>query len=348
MNQASTLKQRRALQLLALAALVTLIWIAHPVGVGLFLGVLLAFTMEPIQNRLRARRWNPRIAALVCMLVTVTVATVAVVTFAVLFVTRGVTAVRALPPLVAPNGELRKLAERSLLEVHANPAAVFAHIETQAVSLESGAAGFAARIASATFAGLLTVLFTSLAMYYVLRHWDEIVSRAERDLPFNPRHTRALLGQFRKVGSDVLRGTVVTGVIQGALAGLGYWACGLPDPAFFGVLTAAASVVPAIGTALVWIGAAAYLMATHHVAAGVAELLYGAFVVGIVTDYVIRPRLVRGSTGVPAVLTFVSLFGGVEIFGVVGLIVGPVIVTLCLAVLKTYEEELGASTDPPV
>jgi predicted PurR-regulated permease PerM len=342
----STVRQIRALQFLALAALVTLLWIARTVGVGIFLGILSAFTVEPIYTRLRAREWSPRVAALSCVLGTVIIATAAVASFAVLFVTRGVALAQSLPPLLAPTGALRTLAVSALGVVHVDPASAFAHLEGQAANVESRAAGIAAGIAGATFAGLLTILFMALSMYYVLRHWNEIVSRAEVDLPFNPRHTRALFGQFRKVGSAVLRGTVVSGVVQGVLAGLGYWACGVPDPAFFGALTAAASLVPAVGTTLVWIGAGVYLIATHHVAAGVVELVYGALVVGVVTDYVIRPKLVGGNTGVPALLTFVSLFGGVEVFGVVGLIVGPVIVTLCVAVLKTYEEELGAASSP--
>lgn len=342
-NEASTVRQVRALQVLAAAALMTLLWIAHPVGVGIFLGILCAFTMEPIYTRLRARRWSPVVAALSCVLGTVLVATAAVSAFAVLFVTRGVALARSLPPLLAPAGSLRKLAVSALGVIHLDPASAFAHLEGQATGLEARAASIATGIAGATFAGLLTVFFMALAMYYVLRHWNELVSRAEVDLPFNPGHTRALLGQFRKVGSAVLRGTVVTGVVQGVLAGLGYWATGVPDPAFFGALTAVASIVPAIGTALVWVAAGVYLIGTHHVAAGVVELVYGALVVGVVTDYVIRPKLVGGDDGVPALLTFVSLFGGVEVFGVIGLIVGPVIVTLCVAVLKTYEAELGAS-----
>ncbi len=342
-DDASTVRQTRALQFLALAAFATLLWIARSVGVGIFLGVLSAFTIEPIYTRLRAREWSPRVAALSCVLGTVVITTATVAAFGVLFVTRGVALARLLPPLLAPTGALRKLAVSALGVVHLDPASAFAHLEGQAAGLESRAAGIAAGIAGATFAGLLTILFMALSMYYVLRHWNEIVTRAEVDLPFNPRHTRALFGQFRKVGSAVLRGTVVSGVVQGVLAGLGYWACGVPEPAFFGALTAAASLVPAIGTALVWVGAGVYLIASHHVAAGVVELVYGALVVGVVTDYVIRPKLVGGNTGVPALLTFVSLFGGVEVFGVIGLIVGPVIVTLCVAVLKTYEEELGAA-----
>ncbi len=342
-SEASHDKRARALQLLALAALVTLFWIARPVGVGLFFGILAAFSVEPIYARLCTRGWSPGVAALVCVLGTVSIIAATAGAFAVLFVTRGVALARALPPLLANGGALRTLAERGLAAAHVDPAAAFIHLEGQANTVESRAASLAAGIAGATLGGMLTILFIALAMYYVLRHWSEIVLRAETDLPFEPRHTRALFDQFRKVGSGVLRGTVIAGAVQGALAGLGYWVCGVPDPGFFGALTAAASVVPGVGTSLVWIFAGIYLVATHHLIWGIVELTWGALVVGIVTDYVIRPRLVRGARGVPAVLTFVSLFGGVEVFGLVGLVVGPVIVTLCVAVLKTYEEELGAS-----
>ena len=71
------------------------------------------------------------------------------------------------------------------------------------------------------------------------------------------------------------------------------------------------------------------------------ELAYGGLVVGIVADYVIRPRLVGNEQGVPAIVTFIALFGGVEVFGVIGLIVGPVIATLSWAILKTYAQEIG-------
>jgi len=338
---ATKVSQAKALKLLALAALVGLLWIARPVGVGLFLGILVAFSLQPIYGRLRQRKWSAGNAALACALGSLVLVTGAFSGFAALFITRGVTLAQDAPELVAPGGALRRFAEHALTAVHVDPDKEFAQLQEQAMGLGARAAGIAAGVAGATFAGALTIFFMTLAAYYVLRHWDEIVHHAERIFPFAPHHTRALFGQFRKVGSEVLRGTVVTGVIQGVFAGLGYWITGVPDPAFFGALTAVASIVPAVGTLLVWIPAGIYLMATGHVAAGVVELVWGALVVGILTDYVIRPRLVGRGAGVPAILTFVSLFGGVEVFGFIGLIVGPVIVTLCVAVLKTYEEEMG-------
>jgi predicted PurR-regulated permease PerM len=339
----STRSQTIALKVLALVALVTILWIAQPVGVGLFLGVLLAFTLQPLYGALRARNWSANRAALLCVIGAMVLVAGAVVGMAALFVARGVGFLQALPALLAPDGELRRSAARLLTAVQIDPEAQFAGLEREATSLGSRAAGLATDVAGATITGFLTLLFMGVASFYVLRHWDDIVRHAELTFPFERRHTRALFGQFRTVGTAVLRGTVLTGVAQGLLAGLGYWITGVPDPAFFGALTAVASIVPAVGAVLVWVPIGIYLLATGHVANGIIELVYSALVVGVLVDYVIRPKLVRSGTGVPTVLTFVSLLGGVQVFGLIGLIVGPVIVTLCVAILKTYEAEVVAT-----
>ena len=123
------------------------------------------------------------------------------------------------------------------------------------------------------------------------------------------------------------------------LAALGYWISGLPEPAFFGALTAVASLLPAVGTMLVWMPAGFFLIGTGHVGSGIFELVYaGAMVVGF-TDYVLRPRLVGGHGEMPALVTFVSLFGGVEVFGFIGLILGPLLMSIAIALLRIYADE---------
>ena len=107
-------------------------------------------------------------------------------------------------------------------------------------------------------------------------------------------------------------------------------------------MTALASLVPAIGTLLVWIPMGLFLIATGHPGAGALELVWGALVVGIATDYIIRPKLVGSDNGVPTLLTFIALFGGAEVFGLLGLVVGPVIVTLAVALIRTYQAEIAA------
>ena len=131
------------------------------------------------------------------------------------------------------------------------------------------------------------------------------------------------------------------------LATIGFWMTGVPQAIFFGVATALASLVPAVGTLLVWVPAGLYLFAIGHPAKAIIELVWGALIVVGFSDYVIRPRLV-GDEAMPALLTFVALFGGLEVLGLSGLIVGPVIMGLAVAVLRLYarEEEARRATTP--
>jgi predicted PurR-regulated permease PerM len=340
--------ERRVFGLLALVALAAIVRLAMPVGIGLFLGALLAFTLEPIYARLRKGRagrkgMKPGPAAMTCALGAATVITWTVVGLSTLLITRGISLLGSLRDQLGPDGRLRQAAEETasrLTSLHVNVAEAVQRLQDQAVSVGSRAAGIAADIAGATFTGLLTLFFMTLATYFVLRHWTEIVSRLELMIPLERRHTHALLEQFRTVGREVLLGTVVTGLVQGLFAAIGYWVCGVPEPAFFGALTALASLIPGIGTLLVWVTIGIAQIATGHPGAGFAELVYSALTVGILADYVIRPRLVGREKGVPAILTFVALFGGVEVFGIIGLVLGPIIVTLSFAVLKSYALEV--------
>jgi predicted PurR-regulated permease PerM len=148
------------------------------------------------------------------------------------------------------------------------------------------------------------------------------------------------------VGREVFLGTVVTGLVQGLLAAIGYWITGVPEPAFFGAITALASLIPGVGTLLVWVPIGVVQILSGRAGAGLVELVFSALTVGIASDYVIRPRLVGREKNVPSILMFIALFGGVEVFGVIGLILGPMIATLSLAVLRTYERQVSEPATP--
>jgi predicted PurR-regulated permease PerM len=301
--------------------------------------------MEPLYARHRIGHKKAGPAALVCAVGATTIVSSTVIAFTTLLVTRGIVLLTTLREHLAPGGVLRTIAEGAasrLTPLHLDVADVSQRLQSQAVSIGSRAAGIAAEVAGVTFGGLLTLFFMTLTAYFVLHHWYEIVTRAERLLPFEKRHTHALLDQFRIVGREVLLGTVVTGLAQGVLAAIGYWITGVPEPMFFGALTALASLIPGVGTLLVWVPIGVVQVLGGHPAAGLAQLIYSALTVGIASDYLIRPRLVGREKGVPSLLTFIALFGGVQVFGVIGLILGPVIVTLSFAILKTYEREVAA------
>ena len=152
-------------------------------------------------------------------------------------------------------------------------------------------------------------------MHATLLHWGLAVGKLEAVLPLRPEHTRALLAAFRRAGRATLAGDGCHRGGPGALAGVGYWVTGVPEPVFFGIATAIASIVPAVGTLLVWVPAGVYLLISGHVTWGIVELAWGLLVVVGFSDYVIRPRLV-GDENMPLLLTFIALFGGLEVLGV--------------------------------
>jgi predicted PurR-regulated permease PerM len=215
-----------------------------------------------------------------------------------------------------------------------------------ASDIASRTAEIATTIASTTGTALLGLFFAMLAMFYVLRNWAQITERAQEVFPLKPEYTRALFEEFRSVGRTTLLGTIGTSLAQGAFATIGFWIADLPQPLFFGAATAVASFIPAVGTLLVIVPVTIGLFLLDHPVYATIELAWSlVFVIGI-CDYVIRPRLVRGEAKVPALVTFAALFGGVETFGLKGLIVGPVLMSLAIAVLRIYGAEARARNTP--
>jgi predicted PurR-regulated permease PerM len=180
---------------------------------------------------------------------------------------------------------------------------------------------------------------STMANFNVLLRWKKMVAMAQRALPIDPDDTRKLFREFQLVGRQVVFGTLVTAVIQGTLGGLVCWVTGVPKPLFFGATTAFLSPIPVVGSLAVWAGVGIFRIATGHLAAGVAELVLGVLLVGVLVDDVIRPRLVGGGKKFPALFTFIGLIGGIPIFGPSGLIVGPILVALSVAILKIYSDD---------
>lgn len=341
----SSASQRRALGIFALAAVAALIALAAPVSSGLFLGTLLAFSLLGTYERLLTRWQRPTLAAVA--LASASGLAMLGGLFGILYfvVIRGATAAQRLAEGFEPEGTVRKLNQQIQQLTSTLPFGsidLTSRIRAFAAEAASRLAQYIGAVAGATLEGALTLFFTVMTTFFVLRHWPEILTRAERMLPLHPKHTRVVMWEFQKVGKEVFIGTMLTGFAQGLLAGVGYAIAGVSEAALLATLTAICSLVPAVGTLLVWVPVGIGLMVTGHPGAGVFELLWGGFVVVGLSDYVVRPTLVGGHGHVPTLLTFISLFGGVEVFGLLGLIIGPVIASVALALLRTYDREICA------
>jgi predicted PurR-regulated permease PerM len=340
----TTFKERRALGWSALAAVAVIVWIVMPVGVGIFLGTLMGFATQPLYERFKARL-RPSLAALFTVVV-VTVAIIATVGgLAYLFITKGVSLTRDLLAALGPGGSASGFVDKvtaSAASLGFSSKIITAKVREGAAGAAERAAGIAELFASATASSLLGLFFAMLTMYFVFRQWPGISTRAQSILPLRPEYTRSLFDEFRRVGRATLLGTIVTGLAQGLLATIGYAMAGIPEPIFFGAMTAVASLIPAIGTLLVWVPAGIVLIVMGEPGRGILLLAWSALVVVGVSDYVIRPKLVGGEGETPAIVTFAALLGGVEVWGLKGLVMGPVLMLLAVAVLRIYVREEDA------
>ena len=324
-----------------MAATAAIVWIVMPIGVGILMGTLLAFTVQPLFERLQ-----PRLGARWSALVTVIASTLALagsmVGLAWLLLAKGAALTRGWIASLGPGGQVGTLFNsvgHLTGRVGISPDELATRARALAESAATRAAAFAEALLSTTASSLLALFFAMMSMHFILRNWSAISLRAQETLPLRPEYTAGLFAEFRRVGRTTLLGTIGTGIAQGVLATIGYWISGVPEPLFFGAATAVASLVPAVGTMLVWVPVGVALILGGHATRGVLELGWGAVFVAGVSDYVIRPRLVGGTGEVPSLVTFAALLGGVEVFGLKGLLVGPVVMSLAIAVLRLYARE---------
>ncbi|MDH3520027.1 MAG: AI-2E family transporter [Myxococcales bacterium] len=194
------------------------------------------------------------------------------------------------------------------------------------------------------------MLFVTLyATFFFLKDGAAILDRILYYSPLEPDDEHRLLVRFTSVARATLKGTLVIGVLQGGLAGVAFAVAGIPGAAFWGTVMAVLSIIPGVGSALVWIPAVIYLLAVGTIAAGVGLGLWCALVVGT-ADNVLRPLLVGRDTQMSDLLIFVSTLGGLLSFGAIGLLIGPLIAALFVTVWEIYgfafHEHLPATSQP--
>lgn len=184
------------------------------------------------------------------------------------------------------------------------------------------------RAATTGTVNLVIELFVMLyAMYFFLMDGPSILSRILYFMPLTLADERRLVAQFVSVTRATIKGSILVGLIQGALAGGAFFVLGLPGAAFWTTVMAVLSVIPVVGSAIVWGPAAIILATTGRGWAGIALAAWGLVVVSTIDNF-LRPRLVGHDTKMHDLLVLLSTFGGLAMFGVVGFIIGPIVAAL--------------------
>jgi predicted PurR-regulated permease PerM len=204
-------------------------------------------------------------------------------------------------------------------------------IAGRTLGLVGGLAGF-----------VVEIFFVIFTMYYLFRDGERMREAVHGLMPLDDRRANEIIDRTQEVISASVYGVLVIALIQGALGGLAFWALGLPSPLIWGVAMVFLSMIPMAGAFIVWVPAAAYLALTGEWGKAILLTIWGALVIGSVDNF-LRPKLVGEKTRLHELLIFFSVLGGLQVFGVLGLVLGPVVVAITIALLDVLRQADGSS-----
>lgn len=200
----------------------------------------------------------------------------------------------------------------------------------------------ATALGAATLRGLLGLLFNIIvlviALFFFLRDGTEIVRWVLDLVPMEETNKQLVLRQLDRTLSAIIRGAFITSSAQGLLTGVGLAIAGVPFPVLLGFAAALACLVPFVGPALVWMPAAAYLFATGSTSAAIGLFVWGVLVVGLVDNF-LRPYVIGEHAHLPILLLLIGVLGGLQTYGLIGVLLSPLIIATVLAFARIYREQ---------
>lgn len=331
------------------AAIAAVSWLVRPFLDALLVASVVAVLAWPFHLWIAAAMpRTPRLSTLITVL-TITVTVVVPVALLVWLVSRELAALASQLAAQVDAGELQRLATRAaevplvhrLLDLAGGPTAVTAAVQTAArdglLGLASEAGGVVPGLLGVTARALLDACIFFLALATFFHRGSELRGWALRMIPLAEAHITRLFSVFAEFARNVVLAGLVAAMMQGLVAGIGYSLAGVERAFLFAVLTGVLAFVPLVGTALAWVPVALLLLLEGRAGAAGFVVIWSIGLTGTV-DNLVKPLIVRGRSDMPTLLVFLGVFGGLSAFGVIGLLVGPVLMALLLALFRIYEE----------
>jgi predicted PurR-regulated permease PerM len=192
------------------------------------------------------------------------------------------------------------------------------------------------RVLGSVGRNIVKLTFTLLTLFFFYRDGDTIAAQSDQVIEgFFAERLNPYLVTAGKMTRAVVYGLLITAITQGVLAGIGYRVVGLAAPVLLGFLTGILSIVPLVGTAIVWLPVGLYLISTGLVWKGIVMLTWGAVLVHP-ADQVLRPILISNATRVPFLIVMFGALGGLQAFGLLGLFTGPVVLAVAMALWREW------------
>jgi predicted PurR-regulated permease PerM len=348
---AESTRQEKIGQLLFYGAMVLLLYLAYrvmqPFLVPLGWATVLVVCFYPWHARLAAR-WGAGRAAAASTAAMTLVLIVPTVLVMIAFVNEAISTGRALeearksgqlPLLTMAQRGWEWVQQRLPAQVEFDPGALAQQAVEKVGAFLAAQAGKIVKNVAVFVFDLFIVIF---AMFYIFRDGGAMVERVRELLPFEAGQREELLAEVRELIFASVTASVIIAAVQGLLGGLAFAWLGLRAPIFWGVMMGFFSLLPVVGAWLVWVPAALYLFATGSVARGIILVALGVGVIGMVDNF-LRPILISGKSRLNGLVIFISVLGGVAVFGMLGLVLGPIVMATVWSMLHGYSRQPAAS-----
>ena len=184
-------------------------------------------------------------------------------------------------------------------------------------------------------AAVIDFIFVVFTTFFLLKDGPGFLSKAKDYMPFNEAQKERLAGQIKDMIVSTVYGGVVVAIIQGILGGIAYAFIGIEAPVMWGMAMSVMSFVPLLGTFAIWGPTSIYLIIEHSYTQGIGLFLFGVFVISMV-DNILKPLIIGSRTKMPTIIILFSVLGGIKLFGVIGLIMGPLITAVFISVFEIF------------
>jgi predicted PurR-regulated permease PerM len=192
---------------------------------------------------------------------------------------------------------------------------------------------------SYTFNTILMIILTIFTMFYILKDGSKWKEKLIKILPLSEKNTKEILADLKTSINRIIRGSFLIAIIQGLLSWIGLWFFGIPNPALWGVIAGMASLIPNLGTSIVSIPAILFLFFIGMPLHALGLLLWSILLVGTI-DNILSPYIISKNTDISPLFILFSILGGISLMGPIGILMGPLVLSLLYSLVSIYRKEL--------
>lgn len=335
--------EREDMQLYLLAGIIAVFAFLSYLLIAPFLyyiigAVVLVYISYPAYNWIEARVGSASVASALAIILLLVVAVVPTLFMTERVISQGQQALVAVGSSTTEFIDTDSL-EQTILELTGEEVDVEQAIRNAFVEAGRLISGEVPGLISTLFDALVGIFVMGVTMYYLFKEGGSILDASLEVLPMDREREEKLLKEVDRMAEAVLVGHVLTALLQGVVAGIGLWAVGIPNAVFWTFVMVLLGIIPLLGNFLVWGPAGLYLIFMQdQMMAGVALLVYSTVVVGI-TDNFVRARVVGKRGRIHPLLVMVGVIGGLPVFGILGVVLGPLVLGFLISLTNVYKED---------